>query len=110
MPNMYYAGVPQPNKYKVIAAGQTTAQVSVSGDGIQGRDYCSHLIINGASTAAPGAVTLFDGTTALVANVFSATVATETAHVVLVDCVCDSTKGFNITTGTSVSVVFVGRF
>jgi hypothetical protein len=110
MPNMYYAGVPQPNKYKRVAASQTTSQISVPGDGIQGKDYCSHLIITAASTAAPGAVSLFDGTTLLVTQAYSATVATELAQTILVDCVCDSTKGFNITTGSCVSVLFVGRF
>jgi hypothetical protein len=110
MPNTYYAGVPQPNKYKKVAAGQTTSQISVPGDGISGKDYCSHLIITAASTAAPGTVTLFDGTTSLLVHGWNATVATELVQTVVVDCVCESTKGFNITTGTSVSVVFVGRF
>lgn len=108
MPNMYYAGAPLPNKYKSVAASQTTSQISVSGDGIQGRDYCSHVIITG-TTVSSGVVTLFDGTTVL----FTHTVGTgigPSAATVVVDVVCDSTKGFNITTGSSVSCVFVGRF
>jgi hypothetical protein len=98
------------NKYKKVAAGQTTAQVSVSGPTPPGNDYVSHLIITAASTAAPGTVTLFDGTTSLLVHGWSATVATELVQTVVVDAVAESTKGFNITTGTSVSVVAVGRF
>jgi hypothetical protein len=111
MPNMYVGGQALPNsKYVKVAAGQTTAQVSVSGDGVPRRDYLSHVIITAASTAAPGTVTVFDGTTSLLVHGWSATVATELVQTVIVDCVAESTKGFNITTGTSVSVVAVGRF
>ena len=67
MPNTYdLSGRALPNsRYKKVAAGQTTANISVAGDGVPGRDYISHLIITAASTAAPGAVTLLDGTTSL---------------------------------------------
>jgi hypothetical protein len=103
------------SRYKQVAAGQTTVQISSSvgglaSDGIPGRDYISHLIITAASTAAPGAVTLFDGTTALVVHGWNATVAAELAQTIVINCIAESTKGFNITTGTSVSVVAVGRF
>ena len=98
------------SNYLKVAAGQTTAQVSVSRDGAVGQDYISHLLITAASTAAPGAVTLFDGTTSLLVHTWSATVATEIMQTIVVDCIAQSTKGFNITTGTSVSVVAVGRF
>jgi len=100
-----------PNKnYKKIAASQTTAQISVSGDGVPDRDYISHLIITAASTAAPGAVTLFDGTTSLCVHILHPTQQTELVQTVLIDAIAQTTKGFNITTGTSVSVVAVGRF
>ena len=98
------------SNYLKVAAGQTTAQISVAGDGVVGRDYISHLLITAASTAAPGAVTLFDGTTSLMVHLLNATVATELGFSVNIDCIAQSTKGFNITTGTSVSVVAVGRF
>jgi len=98
------------SKYAKVAAGQTTVQISTPGDQIVGRDYISHLIITAASTAAPGQVTLFDGTTSLVVHGWNATVAAELAQTIIIDAICDSTKGFNITTGTSVSVVAVGRF
>ena len=108
MPNVYYAGVPQPNRYKSVAASGTTVQVSTPGDSIPGKDYCSHVIITG-TTVSSGVVTLFDGTTVI----FTHTVGTgigPSAATVIVDVLCDSTKGFNITTGSSVSCVFVGRF
>lgn len=112
MPNMIDgSGRPLPNsQYRKVAAGQTTAQISVSGNAVPRADYISHLIITAASTAAPGAVTLFDGTTSLLVHGWNATVATELVQTVIVDCIAESTKGFNITTGTSVSVVAVGRF
>jgi hypothetical protein len=111
MPNTYLGGQALPNtRYKKVAAGQTTANISVAGDGVPGRDYISHLIITAASTAAPGTVTLLDGTTSILVHGWSATVATELVQTVVVDCLAESTKGFNITTGTSVSVVAVGRF
>jgi hypothetical protein len=112
MPNMYDgSGRALPNnKYRKVAAGQTTANISVAGANVPGNDYISHLIITAASTAAPGAVTLFDGSTSLLVHTYSATVATELVQTINVDVISKSTKGFNITTGTSVSVVAVGRF
>jgi hypothetical protein len=112
MPNTYdLAGRALANNSVVkVAAGQTTANVSVASDAVRGRDYISHLIITAASTAAPGAVTLLDGTTSLLVHVFHPTQQTELVQTVIVDAIAQSTKGFNITTGTSVSVVAVGRF
>lgn len=111
MPNMIVGGQPLANtRYKAVAAGVTTAQISASGDGVPGRDYLSHVIITAASTAAPGKVTVFDGTTQLCAHGWNATVATELVQTIIIDCIAESTKGFNITTGTSVSAVAVGRF
>lgn len=105
------AGQLLPNSnYKKIAASQTTANISTSGDGVKGRDYISHLIITAASTAAPGAVTLLDGTTSIIAHTFVAGTMTDLTETIIIDCIADSTKGFGITTGTSVSVVVVGRF
>lgn len=99
--------------YVKVAAGQTTAQISRAGDGElgpRGYDYCSHVIITGASTAAPGAVTLFDGTTSLFVHSLHPTQQTELVQVVQVGVTSKSTKGFNVTTGTSVSCVVVGKF
>jgi hypothetical protein len=50
---------------KLVAAGQTTAQLSGSGNANERGDYVERLVITAASTAAPGTVTLFDGTTTL---------------------------------------------
>lgn len=112
MPNLIGKNqMPLPNsRYKKVAASQTTAQLSNSGDGVPGNDYISHVIITAASTAAPGAVTLLDGTTSLFAHTFIAGTMTDLTETVIVDAVAESTKGFNITTGSSVSVVVVGRF
>lgn len=96
--------------YVKVAASQTTANVSVSGDGTAGVDYVSHLICTAASTAAPGAVTLLDGTTSLLVWQLHPTQQTELVQTIPVDVIAQSTKGFNVTTGTSVSVVVVGRF
>src|SRR5262245_46038146 len=97
-------------KYKRVGAGATTTNISVAGDGVPGRDYVSHIIITAASTAAPGAVTLLDGTTAILVHLMNATVASELCQTIVVDCLAESTKGFQVTTGTSVSAVVVGRF
>ena len=96
--------------YKSIAASQTTAQVSRAGDGIPGNDYLERVIITAASTAAPGVVTIFDGTTALTAFAFVPAGMTKLTETIEFGVLADSTKGFNITTGTSVSCVAVGRF
>jgi hypothetical protein len=99
--------------YVKVAAGQTTAQISSAGppeDGPRGVDFCEHVIVTAASTAAPGSVTLFDGTTSLFVHAFSAATASELCQVVPVRVTAKSTKGFNVTTGTSVSCVVVGHF
>jgi hypothetical protein len=106
----YESGVADNCVYKKVAAGQTTAAISVPSDGIRGVDYLERVIITAASTAAPGVVTVFDGTTSLLAHQFVAGTMTALTEVVEIGVLCDSTKGFNITTGTSVSVVAVGRF
>jgi hypothetical protein len=112
MPNTYdLSGRALANtRYKRVAAGATTTNISNAGDGVPGRDYISHLIITAASTAAAGTVTLFDGTTAICVHGWNATVATELVQTIIIDCLSETTKGFGITTGTSVSVVAVGRF
>ena len=97
-------------KYAKVAAGQTTAQISTPADSVKGRDYLERLIIIAASTAAPGVVTLFDGTTAVLAHQFVAAGMYTLIDTLELGITANSTKGFNITTGTSVSVVAVGRF
>lgn len=112
MPNMIGpSGSILPNSaYKRVAASATTSNISTPGNTVPGNDYVSHLLITAASTAAPGAVTLFDGTTALVVHQFVAGTMTELTQKVDIDAIAQTTKGFNVTTGTSVAVVVVGRF
>ena len=96
--------------YKKVAAAQTTAQVSLSGDQVKGRDYLDRVIITAVTTAV-GAVSIFDGTTALL--VHNATITGNlgsNVYVYELGVTADSTKGFNVTTGSSVSVVCVGMF
>jgi hypothetical protein len=97
--------------YRKVAASQTTAQISISADQTKGRDYLHRVIVTAASTAAPGAVTIFDGTTSLLTHNVQITGYTGTnVYTYDVGVISDSTKGFNVTTGSSVSVVCIGRF
>jgi hypothetical protein len=97
--------------YKKIPASSTAAQVSVPGDGIRGNDYLERVVVIAASTAAPGIVTVFDGTTSLVVHNVQITGYTLSNIVVYeVGVLCDSTVGFNISCGTSVSALAIGRF
>lgn len=112
MPNMRdRGGRALPNsRYLKVAAGQTTAQVSTPGDGVPGSDYLSHVIITAVTTAV-GAVTVFDGTTSILVHNAQVTGYTGTnVYYYELDVIAESTKGFNITTGSSISVVAVGRF
>lgn len=96
--------------YRKVAASQTTAQVSVSADQTKGRDYLHRVIITAVTTAV-GAVTVFDGTTSLLVHNAQVTGYTgSNVYVYEVGVLADSTKGFNVTTGSSISAVCVGRF
>jgi hypothetical protein len=98
------------NVYKKVAAGQTTAQISTPSDGIRGNDYLERVIITCATTAV-GAVSVFDGTTSLLVHnaLVTGNLGTN-VYTYELGVLCDSTKGFNVTTGASVSVVCIGRF
>src|SRR6185436_3739497 len=107
----YIGGQPQNNKYKSVAAGQTTVQISSANDGVPGRDYLERVIITYASSAAAGTVNIFDGTTSLLLHGLAAAPAgAALVYQVDLSVVADTTKGFNVTTGTSVSVVCIGRW
>jgi hypothetical protein len=96
--------------YRKVAASQTTAQISISDNQTKGRDYLHRVIVTALSTAG-GAVTVFDSTVSLL--VHNAQVTGNLGSNVFVydvGVVSDTTKGFNVTTGSSVSVVCVGRF
>lgn len=93
--------------YKAVAASQTTAQISTSGDGAVG-DYIHRLIIVPASSAV-GAVTLLDGSTAVL-SIPALAGGDSKPYGVECGMVCTSTKGWVVTTGSSVAIVAVGRF
>jgi len=106
----YLGGQPQNNRWKSVAVSQTTLQISASGDGVAGRDYIERVVITAGSTVAPGVVTLFDGATVIFAHQFVQATMTSLVQEIPLSIVADTTKGFNITTGTSVTAVVVGRF
>lgn len=108
MPQFQQAGAEQEHsQYVTVAASQTTAQISTSGDGAKG-DYLHRLIVVPASSAV-GAVTLLDGTTAVMSI---PALAGGDSKPYYVECglAATSTKGWVVTTGSSVSIVAVGRF
>ena len=90
--------------YKAIAAGQTTAPICGEGG------YIARIQVANATSAA-GAWSLLDGTTVIYAGptpVGSA--APQLTYNVDLGIFADTTKGFNITTGASVSVLVSGNF
>jgi hypothetical protein len=50
---------------KLVAASQTTSQLSASGNANERPDFIERLVITAASTAAPGTVALLDGSTTI---------------------------------------------
>lgn len=92
-------------QYYTVAASQTTkvlGQVGAVGDWLE-----SITII--AATTTPGAVTVFDGTTAIFS--IPAGTATVIPYVKTVPVKAYSKLGtWNVTTGASVSVVATGQF
>lgn len=98
--------------YRTVAASQTTAQISTSGDAAVG-DYLSHVIVVPASSAAAG-LTILDGSTALITIPTLAGTGTGTTrpapYVVECGLTATSTKGWVITTGAAISCAAVGLF
>jgi hypothetical protein len=103
-------GYPLQNKWKAVAASQTTAQISNSGDGVPGRDYLERVYIQYTSTASPGAVTVFDGAQALFVCTPTVALIDNLTQVFEVGLHSQTTKGFNVTTGSSVSCICIGVF
>lgn len=113
MPQFHLSGYElEHSQYKVVLASCSTTQVSTIGDSAVG-DYLSHLIVVPASSAA-GAVTLFDGTTAVLSIPTVAGTGTGVTcpppYTVICGMVATSTKAWNITCGAAVHAVAVGRF
>lgn len=95
---------------KYIGASATTSQISASGDGVPNRDYVERVILTAATTAV-GAVTLFDGTNVVLTHNAQVTGYTGTNVTVYeVGLLATTTKGFNITTGSSITACVVGIF
>src|SRR6188768_2213925 len=98
------------SQYKSIAAGVTTGQLSPAGNANERGDYLEALSVIWASTLG-GTVTLLDGTTAIMVIPAQVTGLTDiTPRYVQLGITAQTTKGFNITTGSSVSCIAIGRF
>jgi hypothetical protein len=110
MPKYNAAGVPLNNlSYVKVAASQTTQNISTPHDEVVGRDYLDRVIVTWATTAGTGnTVDVLDGTTSLA--IINTTTLQELVKVVEFNCFAQSTKGFQITSGASVSCIAVGRF
>jgi hypothetical protein len=104
-------GRPLPcNTYTKVAAGVTTAQISAAGNAAERGDYLAGVQVTWASTLT-GTVTIFDGTTALTIIPSPVTGATDISpRFIEFGVTAQSTKGFVITTGSSVSCIAIGRF
>lgn len=91
-----------PGQYFTVAASQSTKVLGPNG---AAGDYIESLTVVPA-TATPGAVTLFDGTTAILTIPAGTTIPTYGLSLRMYS----KTGTWNVTTGASVSVVAVGRF
>jgi hypothetical protein len=87
--------------YKTVAASQTTAKMCGEGGYIE-----SVTVLPASST--PGVVTLLDGSTAIMSIIAGAGDGTK-PYTVRVGAFAESSLGFFITTGASVSVIVSGN-
>ena len=91
-------------QYVTVAASQTTAPVGVT------NCYLESVTIIPATTAS-GAVTIYDGSTAIVSVPAAAALGQNAPYCLQLGIRATSpSTGFKITTGASVSVIAVGRF
>lgn len=106
-------GRPVNNTCKFVAASQSTAQLSGAKDSNPGNSYLERVIITHATTAT-GTVQLFDGDNSIFLHNIGAfgTVANAAPLVFVyeVNAVSNTTEGFNITTGSSVTACCIGVF
>lgn len=112
--NVFPTGSPSRGDYieatqYAVVTNATTVQVSVSGKCLG--DYLSHVVVCPLSSA-NNAFTVFDGTTVVCATTNTITAAAVQLVPVCVHMgiVATSSKGFNVTAGSGVSVTCVGRF
>jgi hypothetical protein len=99
-----------PKKAISVAASQTTAQISTPSDAVAGRDYLEKVVVTSASSAAPGGVTVFDGAQSLLVHTMPSGFTSGLVTVYELGITSQTTKGFNVTTGTSVSCIAIGNF
>jgi hypothetical protein len=98
------------SQYVLVAASQTTKQISPAGNAQERGDFLAGVSVIWASTLG-GTVTLIDGTTTFMVIPAQVTAATDIVpRYVELGITATSTKGFNITTGASVSCLAIGRF
>ena len=98
------------SSYKSVAAAQTTAQLSASGNAAERGYFLAGVQVTWSSSAT-GTVIVYDGATALTTIPSPITGATDiTPRFVEFGITAQTTKGFNITTGSSVSCIAIGRF
>jgi hypothetical protein len=105
-----YKSLGLPKKAVSVAASQTTANISTPGDAVVGRDYLEKVVVTSASSAAPGAVTVFDGAQSLLVHTLPSGFTGSLVYVYELGLTAQTTKGFNVTTGTSVSCILIGNF
>lgn len=92
--------------YKAIAASQTTIAF---GSTTNGNTYLDSITVIPATTA-NGAVTVYDGSTAIMTIPAQPTAMSSIIPFQIpVGLVCTSTLGWNFTTGAAVSILVVGR-
>jgi hypothetical protein len=110
MPQYTDSGLPRKSVYKTVAASQTTANISTPNDAVKGRDYLERVIITAATTLV-GAVSVFDGGTTILTHNAQVTGFTG-SNVTIYDIgiTANTTAGFNVTTGSSVTCVCIGNF
>ena len=95
------------SQYKTVLASQTTAPIGLVSTGKPGDYIDSMTVVPNSSTA--GAVTLFDGTTAVV-SIPAQAGGTGCPLPYTLYLGMRAQARWNITTGTSVSVVVIGSF
>jgi hypothetical protein len=98
------------SQYTQVAARQTTAQISAAGNAQERGDFLAGVQVTWASTLT-GTVIVYDGATALTTIPSPVTGATDiTPRYVEFNIAAKTTEGFNVTTGSSVSCLLIGRF
>lgn len=106
----YLNGVPQNNNLVHVAASQTTKQLGAPRDSNPGNQYLERVITTQATTAV-GAVTVLDGDNVIFTQNAQVTgFLGNNVNVYEINAVSQTTEGFNITTGSSVTAVCIGRF